>query len=100
VLATYPNDNAAAGLFMLWLGVAQLAFLWLCLLVRRELAAGAVEELIMPKVIRATIAAVMLVPQVQLPDWLLVGWLVLLAAGGRGAVHVWSIRHRRRVVAE
>ena len=39
---------------MLWLGVAQFAFLLVCLLVRRELAAGAtLDELIMPKVIRA-----------------------------------------------
>jgi uncharacterized membrane protein len=105
VLATYPKNNAAAGLFVLWLGVVQVAFLQLCLGVRRELAAGSVEELIMPKVIRATIAAVMLgvlggllVAQVQVPDWLLVGWVALLVVGGRGAVQVWSARHRHHVV--
>jgi hypothetical protein len=54
VMATYPNNSAAAGLFVLWLGVAQFAFLLVCLLVRRELAAGAaLDELIVPKVIRA-----------------------------------------------
>jgi uncharacterized membrane protein len=105
VLATYPNNNGAAGLFLLWLAVVQVAFLQLCLLVRRELAAGSVEELLMPRVIRATIAAVLLgmlggllVAQAQVPNWLLVGWLLLLVVGGRGAVQVWSIRHRRQVV--
>jgi uncharacterized membrane protein len=105
VLATYPNNNGAAGLFLLWLAVVQVAFLQLCLLVRRELTAGAVEELIMPRVIRATIAAVLLgvlggllVAQVPVPNWLLVGWLLLLVVGGRGAVKVWSIGHRRQVV--
>jgi uncharacterized membrane protein len=105
VLATYPNNNGAAGLLLLWLGVLQLAFLQLCLVVRRELAAGSVEELVMARVIRATIAAVMLgvlggllVAQVQVPNWLLVGWLLLLVVGSRWAVQVWSIRHRRRIV--
>jgi hypothetical protein len=60
VMATYPNNSAATGLFVLWMGVAQVAFLLLCLLVRRELAAGAaLDELIVPKVIRAGNAAVM-----------------------------------------
>jgi uncharacterized membrane protein len=105
VLASYPKNNGAAGLFVLWLGVVQVAFLQLCLLVRRELAAGSVEELIVPRVIRATIAAVMLgvlggllVAQVQLPDVVVFGWLLLLVVGGRSAVRVWSARHRRRVV--
>jgi uncharacterized membrane protein len=102
VLAAYPDSNGAAGLLLLWLGVVQVAFLQLCLVVRRELAAGSVEELVMARVIRATIAAVMLgvlggllVTQVQVPDWLLVGWLLLLVVGGRWAVRVWSIHHRR-----
>jgi uncharacterized membrane protein len=105
VLATYPDNNGAAGLFLLWLAVAQVAFLQLCVLVRHELAAVSVEDLIMPRVIRATIAAVLLgmlggllVAQAQVPNWLLVGWLLLLVVGGRGAVQVWSIRHRRQVV--
>jgi uncharacterized membrane protein len=102
VLAAYPRNDAAAGLFVLWLAVVQVAFLQLCLHVRRELAAGAAEELVMPKVIRATIAAVMLgvlggllVAQVQVPDALFVAWVVLLVVGGRGAVQAWSVRHRR-----
>jgi hypothetical protein len=85
--------------------VVQVAFLQLCLLVRRELAAGLVEELLMPRVIRAMIAAVMLgvlggllVAQVLVPTWLLVGWLLLLVVGSRGVVKVWSTRHRRQVV--
>jgi uncharacterized membrane protein len=105
VLATCPNNNGAAGLFLLWLAVVQVAFLQLCLLLRRELTARSVEELLMPRVIRATIAAVMLgvlggllVAQVPVPNWLLVGWLLLLVVGGRGAVKVWSARHRRQVV--
>jgi uncharacterized membrane protein len=105
VLATYPDNNGAAGLFLLWLAVVQVAFLQLCLLVRRELAAGLVEELLMPRVIRATIAAVMLgvlggllVAQVPVPTWLLVGWLLLLVVGSRGVGKVWSTRHRRQVV--
>jgi uncharacterized membrane protein len=75
VPAAYPNNNGAAGLLLLWLAVVQLAFLQLCLRVRGELAAGAVEELLMPRVLRATIAAVMLgalggllVAQIQVPD--------------------------------
>ena len=105
VLATYPDNNSAAGLFLLWLAVVQVAFLQLCLLVRRQLAVGSVEELLMPRVLRATIAAVMLsvlggllVAQVQMPTWLLVGWLLLLVVGSRGAVWVWSTRHRPQVV--
>jgi uncharacterized membrane protein len=105
VMATYPNNSAAAGLFVLWLGLAQFAFLLVCLLVRRELAAGAaLDELIVPKVIRAGIAAVMLgvlggllVAQVDVPDALFLGWLLLLVVGGRWAVRAWSARHRRRM---
>ena len=103
VLATYPNNDGAAGLLLLWLAVVQVAFLQLCLLVRRELGAGAAEELIVPRVIRATLAAVMLgvlggllVAQVHVPDAPLVGWLVLLVVGSRGAVRAWSARHRRQ----
>ena len=104
VMATYPNNSGATGLFVLWLGVAQLAFLLVCLLVRRELAAGAtLDELIMPKVLRAGIAAVMLgvlggllVAQVPVPDALFLVWLLLLVVGGRSAVGLWSARHRRR----
>ena len=90
VMATYPNNSGATGLFVLWLGVAQFAFLLVCLLVRRELAPGAtLDELIMPKVIRAGIAAVMLgvlggllVAQVPVPDPLFLVWLLLLVVGG------------------
>ena len=60
VLATYPNNDGAAGLPLLWLAVVQVAFARLCLAVRRELAAGAVEELVMPRVVRASVAAVLL----------------------------------------
>jgi uncharacterized membrane protein len=102
VLAAYPDSNGAAGLLVLWLGVVQVAFLQLCLVVRHELAAGPVRELVMARVIRATVAAVMLgllggllVAQVQVPNWLLLAWLVLLVAGGRWAVRLWST-HRRR----
>jgi uncharacterized membrane protein len=35
VMATYPHNSAAAGLFVLWMGVAQVAFVLVCLLVRR-----------------------------------------------------------------
>jgi TMEM175 potassium channel family protein len=104
VLATYPHNNAAAGLFVLWMGVAQFVFGLVCLLVRRELGAGpAVDELVVPKVIRAANAAVLLaalglllIAQVQIPDAVIIAWLVLLVAGGRSAVRVWSARHRRR----
>jgi uncharacterized membrane protein len=104
VLATYPDNSGAAGLFILWLGMAQLAFALVCLLVRRELAAGpAVDELIMPKVIRGVNAAVLLgilgvllVAQVQVPDAAIFAWLALLLVGGRTAVQVWSSRHGRR----
>jgi uncharacterized membrane protein len=104
VLATYPDNSAAAGLFMLWLGVAQFTFLLVCLLVRRELAAGpAMDELIVPKVIRAANAAVLLavlgvllIAQVPVPDPVIVAWLALLVVGGRWGVRVWSARHRRR----
>jgi uncharacterized membrane protein len=104
VMATYPNNSGATGLFVLWLGVAQFAFLLMCLLVRGELAAGAaLDELIMPKVIRATTAAVMLgvlggllVAQVPVSDALFLVWLLLLVVGGRSAVGLWSARHRRR----
>jgi hypothetical protein len=85
--------------------VAQFAFLLLCLLVRRELAAGAaLDELIVPKVIRAGNAAVMLgvlggllVAQVPVPDALFLVWLLLLVVGGRSAVRVWSARRGRRM---
>jgi uncharacterized membrane protein len=104
VLATYPNNNAAAGLFMLGLGMTHLAFLRLSLLVRRELVAGSGVDMIMPTVIRSGIAAAMLgvlgallVAQVPVPDAVLAVWLVLLVVGGRLAVHMWSARHRRHV---
>jgi uncharacterized membrane protein len=104
VMAAYPNNSAATGLFVLWMGVAQVAFVLVCLLVRRELAAGpGIDELIVPKVIRAANAAVLLavlggllVAQVPLPDAVIVGWLLLLVVGGRSAVRVWSAGHRRR----
>ena len=84
-MATYPNNSGAAGLFILWLGVAQFAFALLCLLVRQELAAEpAIDELVMPRVIRATIAGTL---------------LAALVIGGRSAVRVWSARHRRRSAA-
>jgi hypothetical protein len=91
-------------MFVLWLGVAQFAFLLLCLFVRRELGAGpATDALVMPKVIRAGNAAVflvalgaVLVAQVRLPDPVLFGWLILLVVGGRSAVRLWSVRHARR----
>jgi hypothetical protein len=75
-----------------------------CLVVRHELGAGqAVDGLIVPKVIRAANAAVLLavlggllVAQVQVPDPVILGWLVVLVVGGRGAVQVWSARHRRQ----
>jgi hypothetical protein len=89
---------------MSWLGVAQFAFVLVCLLVRRELGPGpAIDELVLPKVIRATIAAVLLVglgallvAQVPLSDSVIIAWLAVLVIGGRSAVRVWSSRHRRR----
>jgi uncharacterized membrane protein len=45
VLATYPNNNGAAGLFLLWPAVVQVAFLQLCLLVRRQVVDGSVHLL-------------------------------------------------------
>jgi uncharacterized membrane protein len=104
VMATYPNNSVAAGLFVLWLGVTQLAFVVLCLLVRGELAPGpSAEELIMPKVIRTGMAAVMLgvlggllVAQVPVSDVLFSVWLLLVVVGGRSAVGLWTARHRRR----
>ena len=104
VMAAYPNNSAATGLFVLWMGVAQAAFVLVCLLVRRELGAGpAVDELIVPKVIRAGNAAVLLavlggllVAQVPVGDAVIVGWLLLLVVGGRSAVRMWSARHQRR----
>jgi uncharacterized membrane protein len=105
VMASYPDNGAAAGMFMLWLAVAQFAFALLCLLVRRELAGPGTDELVVPKVIRAANAAVLLavlggllVAQVPVPDPVIVVWLVLLVVGGRSAVRVWSARHRRRTV--
>jgi uncharacterized membrane protein len=105
VMATYPDNNAAAGLFVLWLGVTQFAFLLVCLFVRREIGGMAsTDELIMPKVIRAANAAVwlgafggLLVAQVQVPDAVVFGWLLLLVVGGRSAVRLWSARHRRHI---
>jgi uncharacterized membrane protein len=107
VMATYPNNSGAAGLFILWLGVAQFAFALLCLLVRQELAAEpAVDELVMPRVIRATIAGALLaalgallIAQAEVPDAVIIAWLVVLVIGGRSAVRVWSARHRRRSAA-
>jgi uncharacterized membrane protein len=104
VMATYPDNSAASGLFMLWLGVAQFAFLLLCLFARRELGAGAaIDELIVPKVIRAGSAAVLLVllggllvAQVKIPDAVIYAWLILLVVWGRSAVRLWSARQRRR----
>lgn len=107
VMATYPNNSGAAGLFILWLGVAQFAFALLCLLVRQELAAEpAVDELVMPRVIRATIAGALLaalgallIAQAEVPDAVIIAWLAVLVMGGRSAVRVWSARHRRRSAA-
>jgi uncharacterized membrane protein len=107
VMATYPNNSGAAGLFILWLGVAQFAFALLCLLVRQELAAEpAVNELVMPRVIRATIAGALLaalgallIAQAEVPDAVIIAWLAVLVIGGRSAVRVWSARHRRRSAA-
>ncbi|MFL5793259.1 MAG: TMEM175 family protein [Actinomycetota bacterium] len=107
VMATYPNNSGAAGLFILWLGVAQFAFALLCLLVRQELAAEpAVDELVMPRVIRATIAGTLLaalgallIAQAEVPDAVIIAWLAVLVIGGRSSVRVWSARHRRRSAA-
>jgi uncharacterized membrane protein len=107
VMATYPNNSGAAGLFILWLGVAQFAFALLCLLVRQELAAEpAIDELVMPRVIRATIAGALLaalgallIAQAEVPDAVIIAWLAVLVIGGRSAVRVWSARHRRRSAA-
>jgi uncharacterized membrane protein len=103
VLATYPENNAAAGMFLVWLGVAQFTFLLVCLAVRREAGDGAdLEERIVPKMIRAANAALwlilfggLLVAEVQVPDVAVFGWLLLLVVGGRSAVRVWLARHRR-----
>jgi TMEM175 potassium channel family protein len=107
VMATYPNNSGAAGLFILWLGVAQFAFALLCLLVLQELAAEpAVDELVMPRIIRATIAGALLaalgallIAQAEVPDAVIIAWLAVLVIGGRSAVRVWSARHRRRSAA-
>jgi uncharacterized membrane protein len=104
VLASYPDNSAAAGLFILWMGVAQVAFVLVCLLVRQELAAGpATDEIIMPRVIRATYAAILLaalgvplIAQVPVPNPVVFAWLALLVVGGRWVVRLWSARHRRR----
>jgi uncharacterized membrane protein len=103
VLAAYPGNSAASGLFVLWLGVAQFAFLLLCLFARRELGAGAaIDQLIVPKVIRAGSSAVLLVllggvlvAQVKVPDAVIFAWLILLVVWGRLAVRFWSVRHQR-----
>jgi uncharacterized membrane protein len=105
VLATYPDNDAAAGMFVLWLGVAQFTFLLVCLVVRGEVGKGAaLDDLIVPKMIRAANAAVwlalfggLLVAQVPVPDTVVYGWLVLLVVGGRSAVRVWSARRRRGI---
>jgi uncharacterized membrane protein len=104
VLATYPDNNAAAGMFLVWLGVAQFTFLLVCLAVRREADdEAALGELIVPKMIRAANAAVwlilfggLLVAEVRVPDAAVFGWLLLLVVGGRSAVRVWLARRRRR----
>jgi uncharacterized membrane protein len=104
VMATYRDNSAAAGLFVFWLGVAQLTFLLVCLLVRHELGPGpATDELVMPKVIRATIAAVLLtgigsllISQVPISDSLIIAWLAVLVIGSRSAVRLWTARHQRR----
>jgi uncharacterized membrane protein len=104
VMATYRDNSAAAGLFVFWLGVAQLTFLLVCLLVRHELGPGpATDELVMPKVIRATIAAVLLtgigsllISQVPVSDSLIIAWLAVLVIGSRSAVRLWTARHQRR----
>ena len=88
-MATYPNNSGAAGLFILWLGVAQFAFALLCLLVRQELAAEpAVDELVMPRIIRATIAGALLaalgallIAQAEVPDAVIIAWLAVLVIG-------------------
>lgn len=105
VLATYPDNNAAAGLFLLWLGLAQSTFLLVCLAVRGEVGKGAAhDELVVPKMIRAANAAFwlalfggLLVAEVPLPDAAVWAWLLLLVVGGRSAVRVWSARQRRRL---
>ena len=107
VLATYPDNNAAAGMFLVWLGVAQFTFLLVCLAVRREADdEAALAELIMPKLIGAANAAVwlilfggLLVAEVQVPDAAVFGWLLLLVVGGRSTVRMWLARHRRRGAA-
>src|SRR5512133_332089 len=89
VLATYADNDAAAGMFVLWLGVAQFTFLLVCLVVRGEVGKGAaLDDLIVPKMIRAANAAVwlalfggLLVAQVPVPDAVVYGWLVLLVVG-------------------
>jgi uncharacterized membrane protein len=104
VLATYPDNNAAAGMFLVWLGVAQFTFLLVCLAVRREADDQTdLDELVVPRMIRATNAAVwlilfggLLVAEVDLPYVATVAWLLLLVVGGRSAVRVWLARHRRR----
>ena len=90
-----------------WLAVAQFAFVLVCLLVRGELGGGpAIEELVIPKVIRASCAAallaalgVLLIAEANLPDLVVIAWLALLVIGGRSAVKVWCARHRRRMTA-
>jgi hypothetical protein len=79
-------------------GVTQLAFVLVCLLVRQELGPGAaIDELVLLKVIRATIAAVLLVglggvliAQVPLSDTVIIAWLVVPLIGGRSSVRLWS----------
>jgi uncharacterized membrane protein len=103
VLATYPENNAAAGMFLVWLGVAQFTFLLVCLAVRREAGdKAALVELVVPKMIRAANAALwlilfggLLIAEVQVPEVVVIGWLFLLVVGGRSTVRAWLARHRR-----
>jgi hypothetical protein len=88
-----------------WGRVSTVRFLLVCLVVRGEVGkGGALDDLIVPKMIRAANAAVwlalfggLLVAQVRVPDAVVYGWLVLLVVGGRSAVRVWSARHRRGI---
>jgi uncharacterized membrane protein len=77
VLASYPGNNAAAGMFVLWLGGAQVAFMLVCLVVRTEVGERAArDDLIVPKMLRAANAAVWLSvsagcwsPRCSCPTW-------------------------------
>jgi len=103
VMATYPHNSAAAGLFVLWMGVAQVAFV---LVPARPTRAGrwswhrrARRAQGDPGGERG--GAVGGARRVVGRPGAAVGWGDLRlagAAGGRGrsAVRVWSARHRRR----